>query len=108
MTAGYCQLHGPRGGQSMLLASEVQDTWTEMIDANGLSLFEIMKGMSVNQSLGSYSSGAGFVRIRNRQSGLVKMLEPLSIVTEEKTRYWPSVTIQDNDIIEEIWVTPPT
>ena len=52
----------------MLLASEVQDTWTEMIDANGLSLFEIMKGMSVNQSLGSYSSGAGFVRIRNRQS----------------------------------------
>ena len=92
----------------MTLATEVQDTWTEMLDSNGLSLFESMKGKTINQITGSYSSGAGFVRIRNRVTNQVKMLEPLALVTFEKTRYISSVSIQQDDVIEEIWVTPPT
>jgi len=108
MTTGYCSLHGPQGGTAFDV-TEVQDSWTEMVDiANNLSLYEILKGKMINQYLGSYSSGAGFVRVRNRQTNQVKMLEPLAIVTEEETRSIPPFTVQDDDILEEIWVTPPT
>lgn len=109
MTTGYCHLTGPRGGQAFTLATEVQDAWTEMLDeVSGLKLFEVMEGKNVNSYGGSYSSGAGFVRVRNRQTNVIKMLEPLLIVTEEQTILLPPFTVGKDDVLEEIWVTPPT
>jgi len=108
MTTGYCELHGPKGGTAFDV-TEVQDTWTAMVDiANNLQLYEVLKDHTINQYLGSYSSGAGFVRVRNRQTNKIKMLEPLTIVTEEKTRYVPPFVVEQDDVLEEIWVTPPT
>lgn len=108
MGTGYAQLHGPQGGFSFDV-TEVQDTWTEMVDIdNNLSLFEVMKGKTVNQYLGSYSGGAGFIRVRNRLTNKVKMLEPLALVTEEVTRYVTPFQVQEDDILEQIWVTTPT
>jgi hypothetical protein len=89
--------------------TEGQDTWTEMVDiANNLSLCDILKGKRINQYMGSYSTGASFVRVRNRQTNKVKMLEPTTIVTEEQTRYVDGFTVQEDDILECFWVTPTT
>ena len=108
MTTGYCEVHGPRGGTAFDV-TEVQDSWAEMVDiANNLSLFEVLRGHTINQVLGAYSTGAGFVRVRNRQTNVVKMLEPITILTEERTRYCPPFTVEQDDILEEFWVTPPT
>lgn len=108
MTTGYCELHGPKGGTAFDV-TEVQDSWAEMVDiANNLKLYEVLLGHTINQYLGAYSTGMAFVRVRNRQTNVVKMLEPLTILTEETTRYVKPFVVEQDDVLEEFWVTVPT
>jgi len=108
LTTGYVSLHGPNGG-TVFDVTEVQDSWAEMVDiANNLSLYDILKGKRINQYIGEYSTGAGFVRVRNRVTNQIKMLEPMTILTMGATRYVMDFTVEVDDVLEEFWVTPPT
>jgi len=108
MTSGYVSLHGPNGGTAFDV-TEVQDSWAEMVDiGNNLSLYDALPGKTINQYIGEYSTGAGFVRVRNRRTNQIKMLEPMTILTMGATRYIRPFTVEPDDILEEFWVTPPT
>jgi len=107
----YCQLHGPSGGLDFT-ATCTDDTWTELKDGStgsSLSLYEVLKGYTINQILGSYAAGGGFVRVRNTQNNQVKVLEPLPVVTEERTVYLDRpFVVQEYDILEAFVEAVPT
>ena len=98
----YCTLSGPNGSACFDL-STTELSWGELLDMVGdLSLGESMRGMSINSFTGSYNAGTCIVRVRNKMKGnVVKMLELLPIVTEERTEYLERpFVIEEGDIIE--------
>ena len=105
----YAQINGPKGGQAFT-ATCTDDAWTELKDAvSSLSLYEVLLGMPINQLLGSYNAGGAMVRVRNSQNNVVKILEALPIVTEERTTYLDEpFSVQQYDIIEAFCEAVPT
>lgn len=109
MTNSYCTLIGLQGGRRFDV-TDAGDAWTEMVDvASNLSLYECMKGMTVNQFMADHPAGCSVMRVRNTVTNQVKMLEladvhGLSIVRPVE---FPFV-IGDNDILESFHVVVPT
>lgn len=105
----YAQVHGPRGGMDYT-ATCTDDAWTELKSGTGtLSLYETLLGYPINQVLGSYAAGGGMVRVRNTVTNRVKMIEPLPIVTEERTGFLDQPFVVENyDILEAFTEAVPT
>ena len=109
MTSSYCTLIGPNGGRRFDV-TDVGDAYTEMVSVTGnLSLYECMKGMSINQFIGDHAAGCSMFRVRNTITNKVKMLEAGDVHAESIVRpvEFPFV-IEENDILECFHVVVPT
>jgi hypothetical protein len=109
MTSSYCTLIGPQGGRRFDV-TDVGDAYTEMVSVTGnLSLYECMKGMTINQFMGDQAAGCTMFRVRNTVTNKVKMLEAadehaISFVRPTEFQF----VVEDNDILEAFHVVVPT
>ena len=79
----------------------VDGAWTELVNADGLSLWEVLEGKTLNGYCGSYTTGGGMYRIYNTTSKRVKMMGLLNIITEEEfAPMHHTVSVTKNDVIQ--------
>jgi hypothetical protein len=100
-------LHGSKGGK--FTATATDDAWTECVDANSLSLYQLLRGASITGYSGSYTGGCAVFRIYNTNRSEVKCIGALDIITEEGYHELPRpVSIQDDDVVQVHCVAVPT
>jgi hypothetical protein len=107
MTTQTCRttLVGADNGGTKALnftATCTDDQWNTLKDSvYTLDLFEVLKGQTIYGMRGSYTAGAGIIRVRNTISNKVKVLECLPMLKGE--HYQPfrkPFVVEDQDVIE--------
>jgi len=95
---------GPQGASiaRRFTATSTDGTVTEQTSTVGsLSLYKVMKGVTITHVAGQIAAGIGLARIRNTTTNKVKAYLIMDVVGEEIYRPLDQpVTIEDNDVVE--------
>jgi hypothetical protein len=90
-------------------ATATDDAFTEAVNAESHSLYQILKGQKLTCYSGSYTAGGGMFQIRNTLTGQVKFRGFLEIITEESVAPIPTpIVVEENDIVEIFCEAAPT
>ena len=99
--AQICEVgvNGTRGDE--FTCTGVDGSWTEMVNTDTLSLWQVLEGATLTGYCGSYTTGGGLIRIYNTVSRQVKTMALLNIITEEEfALFYKPVRVAKNDIIQ--------
>jgi hypothetical protein len=92
-------LIGTKGDEFVL--ANTDGAWGELINADGLSLWEVLQGETISGYIGSYTTGGGIIRVYNPNTGRVEIMALLDIITEEVFHEFDhEFTVKNGDLLQ--------
>jgi len=83
-------------------ATATDNTLTEITSSTGtLSLYKVLKGVTLTHYMAEFAAGIGRFQIRNTQTNKIKAIGIMDVIGEMTYRKFDRpVTVEQNDIIE--------